>query len=304
MYYIQEDDKPNFIFKLFNIVQLRQDKIILPIDEKNISSKKAQKLAKKTKRILNKTISKKVVISEKVQEQEEYVNYLYSYNLEIIEGIWLFEVLSGKILDCIIQKRKMKKEETSISILVNDITENMLANLRKIAGEYKLVNIVTNHIEKFRKIENQILEKDGIMITVGNNKKRGLLKSEIIINVDFPQELINQYTIYENAIIINIRENIKIATKRFNGICVNNYDISFQNEEFDYDKETKFKQSKIYEAKINKRQPFNEIIKQIEKDKVKITKLMGINSRLKWKNITIKNESIFLFNNTQKIDRL
>lgn len=281
MYYIQEDDKPNFIFKLFNIVQLRQDKIILPIDEKNISSKKAQKLAKKTKRILNKTISKKVVISEKVQEQEEYVNYLYSYNLEIIEGIWLFEVLSGKILDCIIQKRKMKKEETSISILVNDITENMLANLRKIAGEYKLVNIVTNHIEKFRKIENQILEKDGIMITVGNNKKRGLLKSEIIINVDFPQELINQYTIYENAIIINIRENIKIATKRFNGICVNNYDISFQNEEFDYDKETKFKQSKIYEAKINKRQPFNEIIKQIEKDKVKITKLMGINSRLK-----------------------
>ncbi len=281
MYYIQEDDKPNFIFKLFNIVQLRQDKIILPIDEKNISSKKAQKLAKKTKRIFNKTISKKVVISEKVQKQEEYVNYLYSYNLEIIDGIWLFEVLSGKILDCIIQKRKMKKEETSISILVNDITENMLANLRKIAGEYKLVNIVTNHIEKFRKIENQILEKDGIMITVGNNKKRGLLKSEIIINVDFPQELINQYTIYENAIIVNIRENIKIATKRFNGICVNNYDISFQNEEFDYDKETKFKQSKIYEAKINKRQPFNEIIKQIEKDKVKITKLMGINSRLK-----------------------
>lgn len=281
MYYIQEDDKPNFIFKLFNIVQLRQDKIVLPIDEKSISSKKAQKLAKKTKRILNKTISKKVVISEKVQEQEEYVNYLYSYNLEIIDGIWLFEVLSGKILDCIIQKRKMKKEETSISILVNDITENMLANLRKIAGEYKLVNIVTNHIEKFRKIENQILEKDGIMITVGNNKKRGLLKSEIIINVDFPQELINQYTIYENAIIVNIRENIKIATKRFNGICVNNYDISFQNEEFDYDKETKFKQSKIYEAQINKRQPFNEIIKQIEKDKVKITKLMGINSRLK-----------------------
>ena len=280
MYYIQEDDKPSFIFRLFNIVQLRQDKIILPIDDKKISSKKAQKLTRKTKKIFDKTISKKVVISEKIQKQEEYVNYLYSYNLDIVEGIWLFEVLSEKILNCIIQKTKRKKEETRISILTNDITENMLANLRNIAREYKLVNIITNHIEKFKRIENQILEKDGIMITVGNNKKRGLLKSEIIINVDFPQELINQYSIYEKAIIINIKENIKIATKRFNGICINNYDLSFQNKEFDYDKETKYKASKIYEAQINKRQPFREIIKQIDNDKVKITKLMGINSKL------------------------
>ena len=98
--------------------------------------------------------------------------------------------------------------------------------------------------------------------------------------MDFPQELINQYSIYEKAIIINIKENIKIATKRFNGICINNYDISFQNKEFDYDKETKYKASKIYEAQINKRQPFREIIKQIDNDKVKITKLMGINSKL------------------------
>lgn len=277
LYYIQEDDKPNFIFRLLNIIQLRQDKIILPIDDKKITSKKAKKLAKKTKKIFDKTISKKVVISEKIQKQEEYVNLLHSYNLEIVQERWLFEVLSCKILDCIIEKRKMKKEETQISILVNDLSENMLANLRKIAKEYKRLNIITNHIEKFRRLENQILEKDGIMITVGNNKKMGLSKSKIILNVDFPQELIDQYNIYENAIIINIRGNIKISTKRFNGICINNYDITFENEEFDYDKETKYKTAQIYEAQINKRQPFKETIKQIEKDKVKITKLMGIN---------------------------
>lgn len=280
LYYIQEDDKPNFIFRLFNIIQLRQDKIILPIDDKKITSKKAKKLAKKTKKIFDKTISKKVVISEKIQKQEEYVNLLHSYNLEIVQERWLFEVLSCKILDCIIEKRKMKKEETQISILVNDLSENMLANLRKIAKEYKRLNIITNHIEKFRRLENQILEKDGIMITVGNNKKMGLSKSKIILNVDFPQELIDQYNIYENAIIINIRGNIKISTKRFNGICINNYDITFENEEFDYDKETKYKTAQIYEAQINKRQPFKETIKQIEKDKVKITKLMGINSQI------------------------
>ena len=281
MYYIQETDKPNFIFRLFNIIQLQEDKIILPIDENKISSKKAQRLAQKTKKILDKTISKKIVISEKIQKQEKYVNLLHTYSLEIVKGKWLFELLSCKILDYILERKEMKKEETAVSILMNDLTENMLSNIREIIKEYKRVNIITNHIEKFRKIEKQILEKDGIMITVGNNKKKGLSKAKIILNVDFPSELINQYNIYENAIIVNIRGNVKIAKKRFNGITINDYEIAFRNEEeLDYDKKTKYRTCEIYEAQVNKKQPFQEIMKKIEKDQVKITKLFGINTVL------------------------
>lgn len=279
MYYIQEADKPNLIFKLFNIIQVQGDKIILPINEKKIASRKIQKLAQKTKRIIEKTISKKIVISEKIQKQEEYVNLLNTYGLEIMDGRWLFEILSCKVLDYILKQKKMRKEEIAISILVNDLTENMLSNIKQIAREYKRVNIITNHIEKYRKIEKQILETDGIMITVGNNKKKGLSKAKLILNFDFPPESINQYNIYENAIIVNIRGNVKITKKRFNGITINDYEIAFnKGEEFDYDKETKYKECKIYEAQINKKQPLLEIMKKIEKDKVKITKLIGINT--------------------------
>lgn len=281
MYCIQEADKPNFIFRIFNIIQLQEDKIILPIHEKKISSRKAQKLAQKTKKILDKTISKRIVLSENIQNQEEYINLLHTYDFDIIEGKWLFEVLSCKVLDYILEKKEIKKEEVQISILVNDLTENMISNIRKIAKEYKRVNIVTNHIEKFKKIEKQILEKDGIMITVGNNKKKGISKSKLVLNVDFPSELINQYNIYENAIIVNLRGNVKISKKRFNGISINDYDIVFEKaKEFDYDKNTKYKACKIYEAQINKKQPFQEIMKQIEKDKVKICKLVSINTMI------------------------
>jgi len=279
LYCIQETDKPNFIFRIFNVIQLREDKIILPIGEEKISSRKAQKLAQKTKRILDKTMNKRIVVSEKIQKQEEYVNLLHTYSLEIIEGRWLFEALSCKVLDYILEKKEIKKEETQISILVNDLTENMLSNIRRIAKEYKRVNIVTNHIERFKKIEEQILEQDGIMITVGNNKKKGLAKSQLILNLDFPSELINQYNIFENAIIINIRGNVKITKKRFNGISINDYNIGFdQREEFDYDKNTKYKACEIYEAQMNKKQPFQEVMKQVEKDRVKITQLVGINT--------------------------
>lgn len=280
MYYIQEADKPNFIFKLFNIIQLKENKIMLPIDDNKISSRKARRLAQKTKRIIDKTISKRIIISEKIQKQEEYMNLLHTFSFEIVEGKWLFEVLSGKVLEFILQKKKMKKEEIPISILINDLTENMLGMLRNIAKEYKRVNIITNHIEKYKKIEEQILEKDGIMITVGNNKRKGLAKSQLILNVDFPSELMNEYNIYENAIIVNIRGNVKITKKRFNGISINDYDIAFDKwEEFDYDKSTKYKTCEVYEAEFNKKQPYQEIMKKIEKDKVEITKLMGVNTK-------------------------
>lgn len=281
MYYIQEADKLKWLFKWFNIIQIEGEKIILPIDTKDMDCKKAQKLARKTQNIFEKTRSKKIVISKKIQEQEEYMNQLYPLDLDIVKGRWLFEVLSYQVLDYILEKKEMKKEETKIAILVNDLSENMLANLRKIAKQYKMVNIITNHREKFKKIEKQILEEDGIMITVGNNKRKGLSQATLILNVDFPTELINGYSIYENAIIVNLRENVKIEKKRFNGIMIHDYEIVVENEtEFDYDKKTKYRACEIYEAQLNKRQPFEDIMKQINNDKVKITQLIGKKTKI------------------------
>lgn len=281
LYYIQEADKPNLFYKIFNIIEMQQDKIILPIDEQEISDKKSQKLAKKTKKIMEKAISKKIVLSKKIQKQEIYKNLLYTYNLEIIEGKWIKEVLCCKELEFLLKHNKLKKEDTSISILINDITENMLSNIRIMAKKYKSISIITNHIEKFKKIEKQILEEDGVMITVGNNKKKGLAKAKIILNVDFPSELINKYQICEKAIIINIKENAKVAKKRFNGIIIQDYEIIWdETQEFDYEKQEKYKSCERYEAKINKKQPFKEIQKQIKKDKVQIFKLVGINTEI------------------------
>ncbi len=280
MYCIQETDKPQFIFKIFNIIKLVDNKIILPITgDEILSSSKIQKLAQKTEKILKQTVSKKLVLSKKIKKQKEYVEILKNDGFEIVEGKWLFEVLSCKVLDYMIKRKKLKKKDLSISILVNDLTENMLAIIRQIVKEYKRVNIITKYMEKFKRIEEQILEEDGIMITVGNNKKKGLAKSEIILNVDFSSKLLSEYNICEDALIINIRENVVITKKRFNGITINNYDITFKNfDDYDYDIMTKYKACEIYEANINKKQPFYEIMKKIKSDQVEIKKLMGKNA--------------------------
>lgn len=109
------------------------------------------------------------------------------------------------------------------------------------------------------------------MITVGNNKRKSLSKSKIIINIDFPNEFINEYNIYEEAIIITLRKNIKIKSKRFNGKIIDNYEISLKNnEEIEFENLNKYNLKEIYEAQFYKKQPFESIMKKIEKDKLKV----------------------------------
>lgn len=276
MYYIQETDKPKFWHNLFEIITLKEDKIVLPIGEEEITDKKAKKLADKTKKIIDKVSSKKVVISKKIKKQKQYINYLQSENIDIIEGKKLFEILVVSVLDYISKKKKLKKEDTYVSILVNEITEKMLENIKRIIRQYKKVNIVTNHIEKFKKIEREILDKEGIMINVSNNKRKSLAKSNIILNVDFPTELINKYQINEEAIIVNLRGNVKINKKRFNGLNINDYEIESKNyEEFDYEKENLYYKKDIYESQLYLNQPLEYIERKIEKDKVKIVQLIA-----------------------------
>ena len=281
MYYIENNDKPRFLESMFKIIKIEGNKLILPLKTKNNNKKYLTKLTRKTKKILDKTKSKKIVLSKILKENEEYKNILYTYGFDIVDGKWLFEVISCEVLDYIVNLENIKKEDTEISILVNYITQNTLENIKKIARQYKRLNIVTNHIEKFKKIEEELYNKEGIMIIVTNNKKKSLSKSKIILNIDFPKELLNKYNIYENAILVNIRGNMKIARKRFNGITINDYEIKLNNLDYSQiNNKNQYNIRDIYEASFYKTMPYREIVKQINADKPEVTSLYGNNGAI------------------------
>ena len=93
MYYIQESDKLSKIAGFFNILKLENNHIILPITQTSIDEKRAYRLAVKTKNVLKKTNSKKLVISKIIKKQKHYMNYLSSESYEIVDGRWLFQIL-------------------------------------------------------------------------------------------------------------------------------------------------------------------------------------------------------------------
>ena len=271
MYYIKEADKPSKFAEWFHMVKLENDTIILPITETSLEEKIAYKLAIKTKTILDKTNSKKLVLSKKIKEQEIYVNYLYSYHYEIVDGKWLFQMLLFDVLDYVVKKMKIKEEDIKIGILVNDISDFAIYAIKELVTKYKYVKIVTNHIARFQNMEEKISEEYGIFINVGNNKRKVLSKTNIIFNFDFPTELINKYTIYNTATIINFRGNVKIKNKRFNGLNINDYEIIWNaNPHLEM-----FEAKDVYEAMQYKKQPIEETLKKIKKDNVMIKYLKG-----------------------------
>lgn len=256
MYYIHETDKLNFISKQFNIIKSKGDNLILPIQKPTTENqkpnletnkinqktavqqekqqqkiqKREQKLAEKTSKIVHASNSKKIVISKELQKHTTYLNSLYTYDLDIVDGKWLFLMLLPETIKYIVDKQKLQPEQTSIHILVNDINSVIISNIKILANIYKSINIVTKHVEKLNKIEEQILEISGAMITVMNNKKKSLAKAQIIINIDFPSEIINQYVICENATIIDMCGKTKITKKRFNGVVIQDYEIEIKNK--------------------------------------------------------------------------
>lgn len=279
MFYIEKNDKPNWLEKKLNLIRIQDNTIILPIT-KETGNKKIEKLAQKTRKVIQKySNSKKIVLSKEMYNEQIYLNYLNTYGLEIQDGRWLFEILLPDTIEYIINKKKIEK--TNISIMINDLTEIELENIKTLARKYKSINIVTNHIEKFKKLQKQLQEEYGIIITITNNKKKSLMKSQIILNIDFPNELINKYNIQDEAIIVNLKAKIKINSKRFNGLNISNYEIDFREDKKNNKAlSSKYNLRDLYESELYRKQRISEIRRKIKNDKVCIKRLILNNGEL------------------------
>ena len=110
------------------------------------------------------------------------------------------------------------------------------------------------------------------MLNISNNKKKSLLNTETILNIDFPEELINKYKIYDKAIIVNLNEKIILKSKRFNGININYYRINIPDEY----KIDGFQNELIYESLLYGKN-YKNIKEKIKKDEIEINKLVGNN---------------------------
>lgn len=224
----------------------------------------------------------KIVLSKELKKEETIKNELYMQNLNILNGQNLFEIMLLEVLEYIAKKQNKNINDLEITILANDIQESLIDNIIILSDKVKILNIVTNNIEKFKRIEEKIREKFGILIRITNNKRKSLEKAKIIINIDFTEETVNQYNINQTAILINTNSRIKIYSKRFNGINIHDYRMYVKSDKlFKLKEELKeFEDRELYESILLKEKSFYNVRKKIEEDNAHIISLIGNNGTI------------------------
>lgn len=265
--YIEKMDKPKWSIR----------KIIIEGDSLkiNIDLEKDKNIKKVINKLLNVQITN-VVLSQKINENKRFIKALNANNINIFDGRWLEKYLAINILDYMVIKKNIEKQKTEIAITVNQISDLSIDIIKTLAKQYKKITVVTNHIEKLKKVENEIYEKEGIMIIVSNNKKKSLSKANIILNIDFNKIIFNKYRINENAIIVNLEGDMQIEQKRFNGLNINDYEIDVGRSDIIWRENMEcFKTKDLLEAKLYVRDTYKNIYININKSKVEIKELYG-----------------------------
>lgn len=271
-YYLEKMDKPKFSIRKYKI---EEDNILVYADlnkEKNVS---------KIIKALIKNDIEYVVLSRSLTENKNFINALNANNIKIFNGRWLEKYLTFEILEYVINQKAIKKEEIEIALTTNEITDLTIETIKILAKQYKRLTVVTNHIEKLTRIEKELYENNGILIVIANNIKKSLLRPKIILNLDFNKQVLNKYKINENAIIVNIEGDMKIKSKRFSGININDYEIEVGREEIIWRENMRnFKNKDLLESVLYIRDTFYNIRGKIMKNKVSIKEVYGENGKI------------------------
>ena len=206
-------------------------------------SKLDKKVANKIAKKLRKSNMNKVVCDKEIMNNKQFMNYLYAKNLSIYNGRILYKYIIINIFEYL-ENLGLEIKKMNISILVNENSKINEHIIHTVSNIFKRVSIITNNAKRFARIESK-LEENGIPVNISNNKKKSLSKADFILNIDFPNELINKFNINKNSIILNIEEEIKITSKKYNGININYYEIDFENKFEEYEN---FDKNIIYES--------------------------------------------------------
>ena len=216
-----------YVKKLDNVSVFK--KIFCPIDIKNVDNKVIAKIpgeryAKKLEKKIYDKPNQNLVIMDNLNKEQ------FEGRFNILNGRWLFKYMIPNILKYVEKASNIELREQEVSIMVNNNDQNNLKILVQIAQMVKALNIVTDNIDGFRQLENYLLNEKGIAIHITNNKRKALLKSSIIFNIDFPENKFNQFYIPQKSIIVCIQNKIVIKSKRFNGINCNFYETELPQE--------------------------------------------------------------------------
>lgn len=274
---VQKSFKNKFLKKFYKMKVDEFDGKKL-IEIRDLKNKTLNKLSK----FLRSNCINRVCLSDNLLNNDVFLEFLSKEEISYFDGIWLFKHMMINCAEYICTCKKEKLEYQEISILSNSIDWNLIYVIKELANRVRIVNIITNNENRFRKVEKELYEEKGILLNVNNNYKRSLVKSDIIFNYDFYEEEFNKYVLPKKACIINFENEIKALPKSFEGINANFFEINMPRKYIDKLLFFKgFSSTILCESFIYKNTMPSNISKEINDNSIQITFLDGRNGKIR-----------------------
>lgn len=291
--YIKEE---KFNKRIFGGIEIRpyENNYIIAVDKKEKERTK-KKLLKYIKRLnINAIVFAKSLegefeeeiksrlSNEKIGDEENRAGNKSNIEIKIITGKKLMEYMQFDILEYIIKKQGKDIKQEDVYIVFKKDNNLNLNFLARYIENFRMTNIVTNEVERLKNVQDNLLENDNILISVSNNKRKALKRAKYIINVNLNKAELEKYRINRNAVIINIKENVKYDDTTFDGININDFDIELPDEYIEKfeDIGENFEIKKLYESEILGEEEFRNLEEKyvrIKNDEVKIKAVSGNN---------------------------
>lgn len=286
--FIKELDKNDKVFKkkwirnflqkiIIKFTEMTNNFFILNIDEENKifilpNIGKEDTYINIIKKIKSNKSKRKIdlILSKSVKKYDKYLK-----GVRILDGRNILIDNIENIIKIIIGNIPI--EIIDLYILANNYTQTNVNFIKNISTKVKSVNLITNQIEKYKILEEMLLE-EGIAISISNNKRKSLKNAKFIIDLDFDKDDIVKYNINRNACIINLsHETIMDNVHGFEGVIIKSIDMNISESN-----KKMLKDNNIYDEfeKID----LYEAIKE-EKTNIEITELYGCNGKINEKEL-------------------
>lgn len=210
-----------------------------------------------------------------MMENTELSKSINDLGIKILDGRWLFKFMLYEIIEYISKAKSEKIEFQTVAILIKNNDEIINSQLLEIAKAVRTLKIITDKKIYFSNLEQVLYDKFGIAIQIANNKYKSLTNVNIILNIDFEEEKLNEYNINPKACVVNIKWKNRILDNNFFGLNIVDYKIKYNKESFEnIAKEDRYNENILYESYIYRKGTFPNIKKQLNVDNVAIEKFI------------------------------
>lgn len=282
--YIKEENLKNNIFSGIEIKRFDNNYILV------ISRKKKDKdrIKKRLVKYIKKLEIDALVFSKELENdfKPSICEMLQDEKVRILNGKKVMEFMEFEIVKYVLDKQKVYMKQEEIYIIFKKSSLLDLNFLKRFIEKFRIVNIVTNDIERLKNVQDNLLENDGILISVSNNKRKALKRAKYILNINLSKDELEKYKINRDAIIINIGEDVRYNSPSFDGININYFNIKCPDEYMEKYEQigNNFDLVQLYESTLlsdnMQKREIEDIYERIERDGIRITDVIGNNGKI------------------------